>query len=148
MHWLAPEIEVTIGDRTRLASVQRMEVVAARSQPVASAYLELSNVWFEWEEGAEDGDPMVLRWGYRGQDLHLVELSHLQHPAGGTVDVLVIDAHREPPIWNYDLAEDPVRDRHLARARWLRRQKKRLVATARDPDGVKYLAYKATPGGR
>ena len=87
-------------------------------------------------------------WQYRGQDLHLVELSHLQHPAGGTVDVLVIDAHREPPIWNYDLAEDPVRDRHLARARWLRRQKKRLVATARDPDGVKYLAYKATPGGR
>ena len=70
MRWLAPEIEVTIGDQTRLASVKRMEVAAARSQPVASVYLELSNVRFEWEEGAEDGDPLVLRWGYRGQDLH------------------------------------------------------------------------------
>ncbi|MFH1531084.1 MAG: hypothetical protein ABIK09_10175 [Pseudomonadota bacterium] len=69
MNWLAPEIEVTVGDRTRLASVQRMEVVAARSQPIASAYLELSNVRFEWEGGAADGDPLLLRWGYRGQDL-------------------------------------------------------------------------------
>jgi hypothetical protein len=70
MSWLAPEIEVTVGDRTRLASVQRMDVAAARSQPVASAYLELSNVRFEWEGGARDGDRLVLRWGYRGQDLH------------------------------------------------------------------------------
>ena len=70
MNWLAPEIEVTIGEETRLASVQQMEVSAARSQPVASVYLELSNVRFEWEEGAADGDPLVLRWGYRGQELH------------------------------------------------------------------------------
>jgi len=70
MSWLAPEIEVTIGEETRLASVQRMEVAAARSQPVASVYLELSNVRFEWEGGAKDSDPLVLRWGYRGQDLH------------------------------------------------------------------------------
>ena len=69
MNWLAPEIEVTIGDQTRLATVQRMEVAAARSQPVASVYLELSNVRFEWNEGASDGDPLVLRWGYRGQEL-------------------------------------------------------------------------------
>ena len=70
MNWLAPEIEVTIGDHTRLASVQRMEVAAARSQPVASVYLELSNVRFEWEGGAANGDSLVLRWGYRGQNLH------------------------------------------------------------------------------
>jgi len=70
MNWLAPEIEVTIGEETRLASVQRMEVAAARSQPVSSVYLELSNVRFEWEGGTENGDPLVLRWGYRGQDLH------------------------------------------------------------------------------
>ena len=70
MNWLAPEIEVTIGEETRLASVQRMEVAAARSQPIASVYLELSNLRFEWNEGAADGDPLVLRWGYRGQDLH------------------------------------------------------------------------------
>jgi len=70
MNWLAPEIEVTIGEEIHLASVQRMEVTAARSQPVSSVYLELSNVRFEWEGGAEDGDPLVLRWGYRGQDLH------------------------------------------------------------------------------
>jgi len=70
MRWLAPEIEVTIGEETRLASVQRMEVAAARSQPVASVYLELSNVRFEWEGGAANGDPLVLHWGYRGQDLH------------------------------------------------------------------------------
>jgi len=69
MSWLAPEIEVTIGDRTRLASVGRMEVTAARGQPVASAYLELSNVRFEWEDGAQDGDRLVLRWGYRGKEL-------------------------------------------------------------------------------
>ena len=70
MNWLAPEIEVTVGDRTRLASVQCMEVAAARSQPVASVYIELSNVRFEWEDGARDGDRLVLRWGYRGQELH------------------------------------------------------------------------------
>ena len=70
MNWLAPEIEVTIGEETRLASVQRMEVAAARSQPIASVYLELSNVRFEWEGGARDGDRLMLRWGYRGQDLH------------------------------------------------------------------------------
>jgi len=70
MNWLAPEIEVTIGEETRLASVQQMEVAAARSQPVSSVYLELSNVRFEWEGGARDGDRLVLRWGYRGQDLH------------------------------------------------------------------------------
>ncbi len=69
MNWLAPEIEVTVGEETRLASVQQMEVVAARSKPVASVYLELSNVRFEWEEGAADGDPLVLRWGYRGHEL-------------------------------------------------------------------------------
>jgi len=70
MTWLAPEIEVTIGEQTRPASVQLMKVVAVRSQPVASVYLELSNVRFEWNAGAVDGDPLVLRWGYRGQDLH------------------------------------------------------------------------------
>jgi len=70
MKWLAPEIEVTIGEETRLASVQRMEVTASRSQPVVSIYLELSNVRFEWNEGAADGAPLALRWGYRGQGLH------------------------------------------------------------------------------
>ena len=70
MSWLAPEIEVTVGEETRPASVKRMEVAAARSQPVVSVYLELSNVRFEWEEGAANGAPLVLRWGYRGQDLH------------------------------------------------------------------------------
>ena len=69
MNWLAPEVEVTIGDLTRLASVHQLQVVAARSQPVASAYLELSNVHFEWNNGASDGDPLVLRWGYRGHNL-------------------------------------------------------------------------------
>ena len=83
MNWLAPEIEVTIGDHTRLASVHQMEVVAARSQPVASAYLELSNVRFEWNDGAVDGDPLVLRWGYRGHDLYplfdgTVQRAHLR----------------------------------------------------------------------
>ena len=34
MSWLAPEIEVTIGDRTRMASVGRMEVTAAHGVPV------------------------------------------------------------------------------------------------------------------
>jgi hypothetical protein len=67
--WLAPEIEVSIGDRTNLGTVQRMEVVAARGEPVTSVFLELSNVRFEWQDGAADGDPLMLRWGYRGQDL-------------------------------------------------------------------------------
>ena len=81
--WLAPEIEVTIGDRTRLGTVQRLEVVAARSEPVATAFLELSNVRFEWQDGAADGDPLVLRWGYRGQELQplfdgTVQRAHLR----------------------------------------------------------------------
>jgi len=69
MNWLAPEIEVTIGEHTRLASVHRLEVAAARGQPVATAFLELSNVRFEWGDLVADGDPLVLRWGYRGHDL-------------------------------------------------------------------------------
>jgi hypothetical protein len=67
--WLAPEIEVTIGDRTRLGTVQRLEVAAASGEPVATAFLDLSNVRFEWQDGAADGDPLVVRWGYRGQEL-------------------------------------------------------------------------------
>ena len=67
--WLAPEIEVTVGDRTRLGTVQRLEVAAARGEPVATAFLELSNVRFEWQDGAADGDPLTVRWGYRGQAL-------------------------------------------------------------------------------
>jgi len=67
--WLAPEIEVTIGDRTRLGTVQRLEVVAACDQPLATAFLELSNVRFEWQDGAADGDPLVVKWGYRGVTL-------------------------------------------------------------------------------
>ena len=69
MTWNAPEIEVTIGDRTRIGTVRTMDVVAARSQPLASAYLNLSNIRFEWKDGAEDGDLLTLRWGYRGQKL-------------------------------------------------------------------------------
>ena len=81
--WLAPEIEVTIGDRTRLGTVQRMEIVAARGEPLATAFLELSNVRFEWQDGAGDGDPLVLRWGYRGQELQpifdgTVQRAHLR----------------------------------------------------------------------
>ena len=67
--WLAPEIEVSIGDRTRLGTVQRLEVAAARGEPAATAFLDLSNVRFEWQDGAADGDPLVVRWGYRGQEL-------------------------------------------------------------------------------
>jgi len=83
MTWLAPEIEVTVGDKTRLASMQEMKVVASRSQPIATAYIELSNVRFEWNDGAEDGDDLVLRWGYRGHGLSplfdgTVKRAHLQ----------------------------------------------------------------------
>ena len=69
MTWNAPEIEITLGGKTRLGSVRVMEVAAARNQPVATAYLDLSNVRFEWQEGAEDGDVLTLRWGWRGQEL-------------------------------------------------------------------------------
>ena len=69
MTWNAPEIEVTIADKTRLGSVKVMEIAAARNQPVATAYLDLSNVRFEWQDGAKDGDPLVLKWGWRGQEL-------------------------------------------------------------------------------
>ena len=65
----APEIEVTLGGKTRLGSVRVMEVAAARNQPVATAYLDLSNVRFEWQDGAKDSDPLVLKWGWRGQEL-------------------------------------------------------------------------------
>ncbi len=57
--WLAPEIEVPIGERTRLGTVQRLDVVATRNEPLATAFLELSNVRFEWQDGAAD------RWDCR-----------------------------------------------------------------------------------
>lgn len=83
MTWNAPEIEVTVGGKTRLGSVKVMEVAAACNQPVASAYLDLSNVRFEWQDGAKDGDVLVLRWGWRGQELKplftgTVLLAHLR----------------------------------------------------------------------
>jgi hypothetical protein len=69
MNWYAPEIEVTIGNRTQRAGVNKLEVTAARGQPVATASLELSNVRFEWNGGAKNGDPLVIKWGRRGQAL-------------------------------------------------------------------------------
>ena len=69
MTWNAPEIEVTIGKNTRIGTVRQMEIAASRSQPVASAYLDLSNVRFEWKEGASDGDPLIVKWGWRGKEL-------------------------------------------------------------------------------
>jgi hypothetical protein len=69
MDWLAPEVEVTIGEQTSVGSLHQLQVVAARSQPVATAFVALSNVRFEWNAGAADGDALVLRWGYRGHDL-------------------------------------------------------------------------------
>ncbi len=70
MNWNAPEIEVTIGEKTRIGSVRTMDVVAARSQPVATASLELSNLRFEWNDGVEDGDVLKVRWGWRGKELY------------------------------------------------------------------------------
>jgi len=60
-----------------------MKVVASRSQPIATAYIELSNVRFEWNDGVDDGDDLVIRWGYRGHDLSplfdgTVKRAHLQ----------------------------------------------------------------------
>jgi hypothetical protein len=83
MKWQAPEIEVTIGEKTRLGTVRKMEVEAARGLPVASVYLELSNVRFEWNDGAKDKDKLILKWGWRGEDLKplfdgTVERSHLR----------------------------------------------------------------------
>ena len=69
MTWNSPEIEVTIGEQTRIGSVRQMEIAAARSQPVASAYLDLSNIRFEWADGAVDGDPLIVKWGWRGKEL-------------------------------------------------------------------------------
>ena len=73
MNWNAPEIEVTIGDRTRIGTVKAMEINAARSQPVTSLYMELSNIRFEWQAlSASRQSPaasLFLRWGYRGQEL-------------------------------------------------------------------------------
>ncbi len=69
MTWNAPEIEVTIGERTRIGTVRKMEIAAARSQPVATATLGLSNLRFEWKDGAADGDPLIVKWGWRGKEL-------------------------------------------------------------------------------
>ena len=69
MSWNAPEIEVTVDGKTRLGTVRVLEVVAGRNQPVATAYLDLSNVRFEWQDGAKDGDILTLKWGWRGKEL-------------------------------------------------------------------------------
>ncbi len=69
MSWYAPEISVTIGERTRIGTVRQMEIAAACSEPVATATLDLSNLRFEWEDGANDGDPLIIQWGWRGQEL-------------------------------------------------------------------------------
>ena len=69
MMWNAPEIAVTLSDTTQVGTVARMDVVAAREQPVATAYLELSNVRFEWNDGAKDGDALGIQWGWRGEEL-------------------------------------------------------------------------------
>ena len=69
MIWQAPEMEITLGETTSRNGVMKVDVVAARNQPVATAFVELSNVRFEWQNGAKDGDALVLKWGWRGQEL-------------------------------------------------------------------------------
>ena len=83
MNWYAPEVEVTLGDRVSIGDVARMEVIAGRSMPIATAFLNLSNQRFAWQDGAADGDPLIIRWGWRGQELQplfdgTVQLSYLR----------------------------------------------------------------------
>lgn len=68
-HWKAPEVEVTIGAITQRGTAESLIVEASRSQPVAGARLILSNVRFEWEDGANNGDALALKWGWQGEDL-------------------------------------------------------------------------------
>ncbi len=70
MDWKAPTIEVTLAGKTLADTVERLVVEAGRSRPVATADLTMSNIRSEWEDGAGDGDALVLQWGYRGEDLH------------------------------------------------------------------------------
>jgi len=73
MSWLAPDIEVTIDGHTESASVGYMELTAARGRPIATVVLRLSNVRGEWNQDSEalaaGNCPLVIRWGYRGNDL-------------------------------------------------------------------------------
>ncbi len=69
MIWKAPDITVQLAGRDLAGSCIKLEVLAARNLPVATAYLELSNLRFESQEGAKDGDSLQISWGWRGEDL-------------------------------------------------------------------------------
>jgi hypothetical protein len=80
MNWLSPEIEITIGDVTRVANVSSMIVDAGYKKAIATACVELSNVHSEWAEVAS-GDGVTIQWGFKGETLHplfegTVEIAH------------------------------------------------------------------------
>jgi hypothetical protein len=68
--WQAPDIEVTLNGYSRTGCVEQMSVEAACSAPLARLFLLLSNIRYEWEDGAAEYDPLLVKWGMRGETLN------------------------------------------------------------------------------
>ena len=69
-------IVAALGLATRSAS--RFEY-AMRGGPVASASLVVSNVHGEWEGKVEEGNTLLLQWGYGGDTLHPLFTGYVDH---------------------------------------------------------------------
>ena len=79
MDWKAPEIVLGVNGEEVAGTVERLQVVAMRGGPVASADLVVSNVHGEWEGKVEAGHALTLQWGYGGEMLSPLFTGYVDH---------------------------------------------------------------------
>ena len=79
MDWKTPEVVLGIAGADAAGTIERLEVVAMRGGPVASASLVVSNIHSEWEGKVENGSELTLSWGYGGDTLHPLFTGYVDH---------------------------------------------------------------------
>jgi hypothetical protein len=79
MDWKAPEVVLGVNGEETAGTVERLEVVAMRGGPIATADLVVSNVHSEWEGKIEDGSELSLQWGYGGDTLQPLFTGYVDH---------------------------------------------------------------------
>ena len=79
MDWKTPEVVLGVNGEDVAGTVERMEVVAMRGGPVASANLVVSNIHSEWEGKVEERSEITLSWGYGGETLQPLFTGYVDH---------------------------------------------------------------------
>jgi hypothetical protein len=79
MDWKTPEVVLGVNGEETAGTVERMEVVAMRGGPIATADLVVSNVHSEWEGKVQEGSELTLQWGYGGETLQPLFAGYVDH---------------------------------------------------------------------